>query len=208
METNLAYAGGGDNQFGDVSPAMTLGNSHTGSTQPCYGDTTTMAANPTARCYWNPTGSNPTTYPDEPSTSTTGTGQFGFRYNWCTAMNSQPPACQITAATPADPSINICPLGWRLPTGEPTTGEFTLLNNTVNGGLTTSPSGLLTSSLFMFGGWFGSGSFSDVGVGGTYWSSTVNTATNARSIYFSAIAGDPTSSAGKGTGLAVRCVAP
>lgn len=60
MLTNLAYAGGGNNSYGDVK-ALTVGTTNS-YTQPHY---------------FIPTGANPTNEPANPSTSTTGTGQYG-----------------------------------------------------------------------------------------------------------------------------------
>ena len=214
METNLAYRGGGNNQYGDATPTLTAGTTApgvlnpatTGTNQACRGDNTTMDTFGQG-CFWEPTGSGITTGTTNPSTSTTGTGQYGLLYNWCAAMGNQPAACQTTAATPADPAINICPLGWRLPTVEPTTGEFTLLNNEINGGLANTDAGLRTNSLFMRGGRFSSGGFLEVGTVGRYWSSTVSSTANAHLLYLAAALVSPAGSFNKGQGFAIRCVA-
>jgi len=220
METNLAYAGGGSNSYGDAVSGMTLGTgANIASGQACYGNNATMAANPTTMCYWIPLNANPTSGSTDPSTATNGgaginnttvnsTIQLGYLYSWCTAMAGQPAACQITAATQPDPDVSICPAGWRLPTGQATTGEFTLLNNTINGGSTTSPTGLLTQGLYLYAGYFGSGSFSSQGSDGNYWSSTVSSASNAFRLYFVSSSVNPANSGSKGLGTSVRCVAP
>jgi uncharacterized protein (TIGR02145 family) len=229
METNLAYTGGtangGTNQFGDVTPALTQGitGTNTGAGQTCFGNNATMD-DFKQRCYWIPTNANPTTAPTPPLTSTDGGAtnpQFGYLYSWCAALNGQPAACQATAATQPNQSVNggtpdtlhnICPLGWRLPTGQADTGEFVLLNNTINSGIISSAAGLLINGLFTHGGMFSNGAFTDIGIAGRYWSSTANTATNARRLIFnspttSTVVG-LTSNASKGLGLSVRCVAP
>ncbi|MCL2038739.1 hypothetical protein FWG86_02475 [Candidatus Saccharibacteria bacterium] len=224
METNLAYAGGGTNTYGDAIPAMTLGNSHTTSTQACYGNNPAVVANPTTRCYWNPTGSNRTTGTTDPSTSTNGGAtnpQYGYFYNWCTAMNLQAAACQSSTATQPNQSVNggtgagatgstlynICPSGWRLPTGN-TGGEFTLLNNAINSGSLTTPAGLLANGLYMYAGYFADGAFSNQGSFGYSWSSTVDSATNAFRLYFGSTFVDPAYAVSKGRGVPLRCVAP
>jgi len=223
MKTNLAYAGGGNNQFGDVM-TMTEGiqgvNTATG--QVCHGNNATLASFGTP-CFWRDDArtaanitsgwvANATTYPTVPSAATDGganaaTRQYGYMYSWCAAMGGQAAACQTAAATAADPSINICPAGWRLPTGEPTTGEFTVLNNTVNAASTTSDAGLLTNWLGQRGGNFVNGAFGNIGTWGFYWSSSVVTATISHNLQFNATNVLPATGGSKGVGFAVRCVA-
>jgi len=231
METNLAYAGGGNNAYGDALPPFTQGiGANIASGQACYGNNATMAANPTTMCYWIPLNANPTSGSTDPSGATNGgvginnttadtrptstRAQFGYLYSWCTAMAGQPEACQITAATQPDPNISICPSGWRLPTGTATTGEFTLLNNTINGGATNNPNsnppgvGLFAQGLYLYAGYFNNGSFYNQGSNGLYWSSTVNSATDAFRLTFSSSNVNPAFAGSKGAGFSVRCVAP
>jgi hypothetical protein len=94
--------------------------------------------------------------------------------------------------------------------GEPTTSEFTLLNNLINTGSTTSPSGLLTNGLFMYSSYFSNGSFGGQGSDAHYYSSTAIISTPvARSLTFSSGVVNPAASAYQiGEGFAVRCVAP
>ena len=201
---------------GTIAPGV-LNPANTANGQVCYGNNTTLNTHQQG-CFWEPLGSNITTGAANPSQSTDGgntNSQNGLFYNWCAAMNGQAAACQTGAATQPNQSINdgtniynICPKGWRLPTGEATTGEFTLLNNLINGGLTNTDTGLLAVSSFMRGGSFGNGSFSVVGTWGYYWSSTVNTAAAARNFGIGAATVLPASSNNKGLGLAIRCVAP
>jgi len=192
METNLAYVGGGDDTYGDVIDSMTQGRANT----------------PTVMLYDIPTGANPTFNPDDPSTSTTGTGQYGYLYNWCAAMGGQPDACQISEAIQPDQGVSICPAGWRLPTGEEDTGEFALLNDAINGGSEDSPSGLLANSLYMYAGFFGGGSFTAQGSFGFYWSSTASYVGSAHNFYFHASGVATAGNSTKGAGNSVRCVAP
>ena len=110
-----------------------------------------------------------------------------------------------TTTTPI-PTTNICPAGWRLPTGEPTTGEFTALNTAINGGLTNTDAGLLANGLFQRSGLWSNG-FSYQGSYGGYWSSSQNSSTSARNLYFSSIGVYPAGSNGKSYGFAVRCIA-
>ena len=205
MLTNLAYAGGGTNTYGDVinqgtgapgNPRGTLSNG-----------TADTATTYTEAKYYIPTGANPTTEPTAPSTSTTGTGQYGYLYNWCGAMGGQDTAACANATTPAPvPTINICPAGWRLPTGEPTTGEFTALNTVLNDGKTNTDAGLLTNGLFQRSGYWYNG-FSNQGSYGYYWSSSQYSSTNARYLTFRSTNVYPANYNGKDYGFAVRCIA-
>lgn len=208
MLTNLAYAGGGTNTYGDViptgsgtpgSPKGTLnGPDNTGST------TYTLAK------YYIPTGANPTQVPASPSTDQTGGGsgagrQYGYLYNWCAAMGGQATAACANATTPTtNSSTSICPAGWRLPTSNG--GDFTALNTSINGGLTTASTGLLTNGYFQYSGFWG-GSFINTGSNGDYWSNTSSTAGNSYRLYFDSASTDPKSTGGKLYGFAVRCVA-
>ncbi len=190
MLTNLAYAGGGANTYGDVR-TLTTGGSAT-YTEPKY---------------YAPSGANPTTEPNNPSTATNASGQYGYLYNWCGAMGGQATAACANAETPTpDTTVTVCPASWRLPIGTPTTGEFALLNNAVNGGSTSNSSGLRSTWLGQYSGRGGS-SFVNQGVYGYYWSSTQDLGSNAKYLLFGnpfVYAPDTTT---KNLGLAVRCVA-
>ena len=147
------------------------------------------------------------TAPTEPSTSTNGTGQYGYLYNWCAAMGGQNTAACANATTPTPiPTTNICPAGWRLPTGEPTTGEFTALNTAINAGSTSSDTGLLTSGLFQRSGNWYSG-FYNQGSYGLYWSSSQDSAAFARYLLFSSTGVYPATNNFKNYGFPVRCIA-
>jgi len=191
MLTNLAYAGGGTNTYNDTK---TLQNGTS--------DTTTTYTEPK---YYIPSGANPTTEPTNPSTSTTGTGQYGYLYNWCAAMGGQTPACQ-NASGSGFTSASVCPSGWRLPTGG-STGEFTALNTAVNSGSTTTDAGLRSSWLAQRSGYW-NGGFVNQSASGYYWSSSQASATNAFYLYFYSIYVNPANYYNKALGRAVRCVAP
>ena len=203
MLTNLAYAGGGTNTYGDVinqgtgapgNPRGTLSNGTNDSTS-----TYTLAK------YYIPLGANPTTEPTAPSTSTNGTGQYGYLYNWCAAMGGQNTAACANATTPAPiPTTNIYPDGWRLPTGG-SGGEFTALNNAINGGSTSSDVGLLSNGLFQRSGIWG-GAFSEQTGRGLYWSSTTSVASDSYRFNFYSTYVGPAGS-GKYYSFAIRCIA-
>ena len=205
MLTNLAYAGGGTNTYNDVilqgagtpgTPKGTLSN----------GTSDTATTYTEAKYYISP-GANPTTDPTEPSTSINGTGQYGYLYNWCAAMGGQNTAACANATTPAPvPTINICPAGWRLPTGG-SGGEFQVMNNTVYAGKADSDSSIIGApGLFQRSGVWDIG-FYDQGSYGYYWSSTQSSAADARLLFFVSVLVNPASNGSKYGGFAVRCIA-
>ena len=212
MLTNLAYAGGtsngGTNTYSDVINQGTGAPGTNSINGPDNAGSTTLDL---AKYYISPSA-NPTIDPTPPSTDTTGGGsgagrQYGYLYNWCAAMGGQNTAACANATTPAPiPTTNICPAGWRLPTGEATTGEFTALNTAINGGLTNTDAGLRTDGLFQrSGNWYGG--FNSQGSGGGYWSSSQLSSTNARILVFSSTYVDPADNSNKNLGFAVRCIA-
>jgi uncharacterized protein (TIGR02145 family) len=205
MLTNLAYGGGtsngGTGTYGDVVP---IGNGTDGTIN---GPDNSGTASYVLAKYYIPAGSNQTVYPTEPSTSTDGTGQYGYLYNWCAAMGAQvdTSACMNSETPEPDTSISICPAGWRLPTAG-IGGEFTVLNNAVNGGSTTSDAGLRTIWLIQrSGNW--SGGFSNLGTTGYYYSSGQYLTEYGRRFNVSATSVGPNSAGYKYEGFAVRCVA-
>lgn len=192
MLTNLGYAGGGTNTYSDTD---TLTNGTGGSNS----DTV-------ASYYVVPSTTNYTTEPTSPSTSTTGSGQYGYLYNWCGAMGGQATAaCSGSATTPnPDPSVSVCPSGWRLPVGNG--GEFAALNTAINGGSTTTDAGLRNTWFAQRGGRW-NGGFYVQGTEGNYWSSTQFSTTDARILYFTNTGVNTASTGTKNFGHSVRCVA-
>jgi uncharacterized protein (TIGR02145 family)/prepilin-type N-terminal cleavage/methylation domain-containing protein len=190
MLTNLAYAGGGTNTYSDTK---TLTNS--------------PSSTFTVPGYYIPTsGANVTSEPTAPSTSTSGTGQYGYLYNWCGAMGGQATAACANASIPTpDPSISVCPSGWRLPTGNG--GEYTGLNTALNGGSTSDDSGLRNAWLGQWSGYWSGGSFGAQGSAGSYWSSSLSADAFGYRLYLSSSLVGPAYSVNKTTGIAVRCIA-
>lgn len=192
MLTNLSYAGGGVNTYNDT---RTLVNG--------TGSATTYLE---GRYYVVPSTINITTEPVAPSTSADGTGQYGYLYNWCGAMGSQLSTGACTNATTPAPntSISICPAGWRLPVGNG--GEFTTLNTAINGGRTNTDEGLRDNWLVQRSGYW-TGSFTNQGVHGAYWSSTQYSAPNASRMFFNSTNVYTANFTNKTGGYAVRCIA-
>ncbi len=140
----------------------------------------------------------------------------GYLYDWMFTMQNAGAyyGCSWDPGCTDNPGSNaacqgICPEGWHLPTGNSTTGEFTLLNKAVNGGSTNSPAGLLNTSTFsaVYGGYANSGSLSVQGSTGYYWSSSFYTTNYAHYIGFNST--HVTQSNGNNSkylGLLVRCI--
>lgn len=196
MLTNLAYAGGGTNTYGDVKTIVN-------------GEAEERTF--TAPRFYVPPGANATTNPAQPSTSTDGTGQYGYLYNYCAAWGAQTgtSACIDGTSPAANTSVSICPAGWRLPTGT-YSGELAALATLVNGG-TPNPSNdstLRTGALFQrsgLRGWLSLG-FDNQGVVGILWSSSTGSAQYGQGMDYSANATTQTNQY-KPHGYAVRCVA-
>ena len=212
MLTNLAYAGGtsngGTNTYSDV---IDQGTGAPGTPGTLNNGTADTATTYTLAKYYIHSAANPTIDPTPPSTSTDGGAtnpQYGYLYNWCAAMGGQNTAACANASTPAPiPTTNICPAGWRLPTGG-TGGEFEGLNTAINGGLTDTHAGLLTNGLFQRSGYWGSG-FGTQGSNGYYWSSSNSQSGSgyARYLSFGSTYVDLANIYSKYRGFAVRCIA-
>lgn len=190
MLTNLAYAGNGTNTYGDTKTLTNGTGGSTSATVPSY--------------YVVPSTTNFTTEPTAPSSSTTGTGQYGYLYNWCGAMGGQATAACNGGATPLiDATITVCPSGWRIPTGNG--GEFSALNVAVNSGSTANDTGLRNNWLHQRSGDWSTG-FSQQNNWGDYWTSTQSSSSLA---YFYRASGSTVTSNHTSTylGLAVRCIA-
>lgn len=198
MLTNLAYAGGGTNTYGDVKTIQNgTGNS----------------ADYSPAEYYIHANSNPTSNPTTPSIDATGGGvgagrQYGYYYNWCGAMGGQATAACSSSDTPTpNPAISVCPAGWRLPTGMPTTGEFTLLTNALGG--PTSDYGLITTMLAQRTGYRYSGTtYQSVGDEMAFWSSSQSGSYEAYALRAtnSSLAPDNGMN-NKWSGMTVRCIA-
>jgi uncharacterized protein (TIGR02145 family) len=200
MLTNLAYAGGGTNTYSDVMPT---GDGTSGTLNNGTSDTSTTYVNAK---YYIPAGANPTTAPTEPSTSTNGTGQYGYLYNFCAANGGQTGngACSNSSSAAVTTTISICPTNWRLPTSNG--GEFSALTTAINA--TSGAAGstnLRTTWLAQYvggwgGGFFGQGSY------GNYWSSTQDDSDYAYVLSFGSSGVYPSVGNYKYYRRAVRCL--
>ena len=139
----------------------------------------------------------------------------GYLYDWMFVMqhaeaydgSSWNPGCMNNPGTKAA-CRGICPEGWHVPTGNPSTGEFTLLNNAVNGGSTTSPSGWLNTNTFngVYGGNAYSGSLDYQGFSANYWSSAYVNTGHVYALIFDRQSARPSNNYLKYYGNSLRCI--
>ncbi len=163
------------------------------------------------------------------TTNSTNIYSYGNYYTWPAAI------ADTTARNTGNQSVentSICPKGWHLPKGgnksNESNNEFwslivTGLNNGTNPAnyekstqpyYTGNPEGNDVSKLvraypnnFVYSGYVGSGSVSNRGSYGYYWSSTARSSLNAYDLYFSSsVVGPGTGSSIKYYGGTIRCV--
>lgn len=127
-----------------------------------------------------------------------GSGKVGVYYNFCAA--SAGTICADSNSSNA--SYDVCPKGWRMPTGG-ASGEYQTLYVDYNSNVTDFGNALS----MLFSGNFSGGSQAGPGVGGYFWSSTYYDAGGMHSlrIYQSGLI-EPQTANGRGGGFTVRCV--
>ncbi len=128
----------------------------------------------------------------------------GGLYNWPAAMAN---TNQINTANISQNSgTSICPSGWRLPTGS-STGEFGVINNLTNSGLTTSSAGLRKyPNNFIYAGYMWNSTVNENHTMGYYWSSTVSSDNGAYILKITGTQVDHQTSF-KTVGASIRCIA-
>ncbi len=138
----------------------------------------------------------------------------GYLYDWMFAMQD-PQAFYGSGWNPGcvnNPSANaackgICPVGWHVPTGNPSTGEFTLLNNAANGGRTNTDAGLRSNWGWVYSGYStDTGTLNSQGSYAYYWSSSINNTYYVHILYFHSAGVHPATTHFKNYGATVRCV--
>lgn len=116
----------------------------------------------------------------------------------------------FVAAT-AGTAGNICPKGWRLPTGG-ASGDFVALAKAYGGTGSNGDTNIKYGSSFSNAykaalvGYYDGSSLKDSGSGSYWWSSTRNGSTNSYHSYVGSGNGSPNSSGLKRSGFSVRCV--
>ncbi|MDR2063907.1 MAG: hypothetical protein LBQ02_03940, partial [Candidatus Nomurabacteria bacterium] len=104
--------------------------------------------------------------------------ECGYFYNWCAALGAASASCNTSTNGAVIPNagVNICPAGWRLPTGG-STGEFQAMYDAIGGTLENLAG---TSSVWRGarGGYFTPGNGLAF-TSGNYWSATPMSSTTA-----------------------------
>ncbi|MDR2063722.1 MAG: hypothetical protein LBQ02_02945 [Candidatus Nomurabacteria bacterium] len=207
MLTNLAYAGGGTDTYGDVksitywdrSSAFFGGSLVNAYTLPYFTDT--GSGKDSAVSY--------TIEPTSPSLTSGSGGQYGYLYNWCAAMGGQSGACTDLNTAPKgyDATVSICPANWRLPTGG-TNREFVALNKAVNSGSKNSDAGLRSRWRGVYSGRYYNGSIYKNSYA-HYWSSnayTTHGASSVFSLFIDVRSSEPENFGNRYDGFAMRCI--
>ena len=122
---------------------------------------------------------------------------YGGYYTFYTATAGWGTNSVTSGNSPKD----ICPKGWRLPTGG-STGEFQTLYNNYN-----SAALMMGIPNFTLSGYVNNGSVSYQGSNGNFWSSTVLNAGDAYILYLNSAFVLPADYDDKTNGFSVRCVA-
>ena len=134
-------------------------------------------------------------------------GQIGVYYNYCAASagsycytSSAGPSSDPDTSTLQDVKEDICPKGWRLPTGSDS-GEYKALYTAYSSNYTNFQTALSTP----LSGWFYSGKAYDQGSVGYFWSSTWGDSVTMYGLYVGSASAYPNGFA-RGWGSSVRCV--
>ena len=123
----------------------------------------------------------------------------GGLYTWYTATAGT--GTQSMSTQGQNTTVSICPKGWRLPTSG-NGGEFEALNNRYS-----SISDLMANADFTLSGRVHSSSRGYQGSSGYYWSSTVNSSSNAYHLLLNTSYVYPANFSSKNYGFSVRCIA-
>ena len=173
----------------------------------------------------SPTANNATN-----TTSNAGIYSYSNYYTWTAAVAD---TTDYTTGNQSISNTSICPSGWHLPKGDNKSNEannefWALVVTGINGGVTpanyssstnpnytgssegTNASNALRAypNNFIYSGHISTGSVTNRGVSGRYWSSTVSSSTSAYNMYITSTNVNPgTSSNYKYFGWSIRCVA-
>ncbi len=128
-----------------------------------------------------------------------GTGKIGVYYNYCAA--SAGTYCVDSDSGSGNATSDICPKGWRLPTGG-SSGEFQALYTAYS----SSASAMALALRTPLSGRFYDGQARDQGSLGYFWSSTYRSASGMYDLYVDASGVDPQDPYYRFYGFSVRCV--
>ena len=132
---------------------------------------------------------------------------YGTLYNYCAASAGTICSDPFYSTNYDDPTSDLCPAGWRLPTGG-SSGEFQALYNLYNSLELMRASITNGGAAFALAGYFFGRSTtpSNQGTYGLYWSSTRYSKDDVYDLYIDRSSVNPVNSGSNPTGYAVRCV--
>ena len=140
---------------------------------------------------------------DYKSTTTTsygvGSGKIGNYYNYCAASGGT--YCYTSGSGTGDAQYDICPAGWRMPTGG-SSGEYEALYTAYNSDATNFKTALSTP----LSGYFYVGSAYLQGSRGYFWSSTYNSSSFMYYLYVTSSNVYPTDNVSRRYGHSLRCL--
>jgi uncharacterized protein (TIGR02145 family) len=149
------------------------------------------------------------TYKDQTTASYgSGSGKIGVYYNFCAASAGSYCYGDGTSASTGDAGEDICPAGWRMPTGGADTvttdgkGEYQALYTAYSSNATNFRNALSTP----LSGGFGDGSAFGQGSGGVFWSSTRSSGYRMYLLNVSPSKVDPQHYSIRNYGNSVRCL--
>ena len=147
------------------------------------------------------------------ATSTAGRYKVGGYYNYCAASAGS--YCYGDGTSEGTSSGNatedICPAGWRMPTGS-TSGEYSALANAIYGSTSSTSDATAyanyRSALHLpLSGYFYNGSPNSQGSSGSWWSSTRGNNYNMYYLYVSTSTINPANRSNRSDGRSLRCMA-
>ena len=171
-------------------------------------DSTTSGGCNNAYCVNGGTAGSPWSYSDSTSKTTDGTtsrvqGKIGVYYNYCAASAGS--YCYGNGASAGTSSGNaaedICPYGWRLPTGG-SSGEFQALYTTYSSNYNNFVDALSTP----LSGCFNNGKARSQGSYGYFWSSTRDNTTTMYRLFVDSSSVSPQRYGNRNYGYSVRCI--
>ena len=136
----------------------------------------------------------------QPASDFSPAGKIGVFYNYCAA--SAGTYCAASGSGSGNAEHDICPKGWRMPTGG-SSGEYQALYTAYSSNVANFQSALVTplSGVFYDGSTLSQGSF------GYFWSSTRYGGNNMYSLYVNSSGVGPANNCSRYYGTSVRCVA-
>ena len=135
----------------------------------------------------------------QPASGSSPAGKIGIYYNFCAASAGS--YCYAINASSGDASQDICPSGWRMPTGG-TSGEYQALYTAYSSNVTNFQSALSTP----LSGVFYSGTAGNQGTYGGFWSPTRYSDNSMFSLYVGSSSVNPQRNLNRSYGFSVRCI--